>query len=495
MAKLTKALCSFLVIAAFCFICIGYASLSDVLVVRGTVEVQPVYDTLVITNVTTVKTTTMNSETHSCIIPTNVESTISGTKGQSVVYRVTVHNYSETETYIYNGILYDDSFIPTLNKINIKVSLDESGEQPLPIAHSTSYANGTPVAPGEEFVFFVTYTLKENMTSERILINYVFDPIKYTVTYLNDNEVWTIDYVVNNEKEYYVRSEGPSASESDGRIFVDWINANAAAVDKYLVGNTNNYTLSAKWDKLYLIMFVDKDGNVLYEEVFSDSSTELSASGQATVNGILAEMNAEAAKEETSVAWSDYTIKNAKADIVVRPLYTYTGNLRFEPVDREGDGIIDYYKVVAVAKLNNPVRIPGTHQGLPVEVVAKLYKNESDFDYGAGIETIYIGEGVLNLDHNSLAYTSSLQEVYLPSTMEYIGKNAFSRNWGDDKKSITIHYNGTMAEWKALVANSHDDWDNGITTKDGSKVMCSDGYFEYNHGFIGIGAKWEEHKY
>ena len=52
-----------------------------------------------------------------------------------------------------------------------------------------------------------------------------------------------------------------------------------------------------------------------------------------------------------------------------------------------------------------------------------------------------------------------------------------------------------MAEWKKLVSNSHEDWANGITTKDGSRVMCSDGYFEYDHGFIGIGAKWEEHKY
>ena len=79
--------------------------------------------------------------------------------------------------------------------------------------------------------------------------------------------------------------------------------------------------------------------------------------------------------------------------------------------------------------------------------------------------------------------------------MEYIGKNAFSRNWGNDKKAITIVYNGSLSEWKSLVANSHDDWDNGITTKDGSKVMCSDGYFEYDYGFLGIGAKWEEHKY
>ena len=50
-----------------------------------------------------------------------------------------------------------------------------------------------------------------------------------------------------------------------------------------------------------------------------------------------------------------------------------------------------------------------------------------------------------------------------------------------------------MAEWKALTSVSHDEWDNGITEKDGSRVICTDGYFEYDHGFIGIGAKWKEY--
>jgi hypothetical protein len=327
------------------------------------------------------------------------------------------------------------------------------------------------------------------------LINYVFDPIIYTVTYIDDNETWAVDHIINNEEVYYVKSEGPTNPESQGRVFLNWVNANAVAVHSYPAGNTNSYTLSAKWDKMYLIMFVDKGGNVLYEEIFYDSSTSLSASGQAEVDAILSGLKADAAKDDMSVAWSDYNIKNAKADIVVRPIYTYTGILKFTPVDRDNDGIIDYYKVDAVAKLKDPVKIPGTHQGLPVELVEKLYMNDGNFDYGAGITTIEIGEGVKRLGHNSLSHTADLKTVYLPNSLEYIDKNAFSRNWGDDKKEITIYYNGTMAEWKRLISNSHADWDNGITSSAGSKVMCSDGYFEYNRGFIGIGAKWEEHRY
>ena len=49
-----------------------------------------------------------------------------------------------------------------------------------------------------------------------------------------------------------------------------------------------------------------------------------------------------------------------------------------------------------------------------------------------------------------------------------------------------------MAEWKALVANSHGEWHNGL--KDGSRIVCSDGYFELDRGFLGLGGyTWDEH--
>lgn len=486
-------LACFIIALIFCsFIYVGFASLSGNLIVSGTINVpEPDFDSIVITQVQTESITTVNGETHYSVIPTNVSSTISGVSGQKVVYRITAHNFSKTQSYLYKGIVYSEVYNQTMQKMNVSACSDTNGTL-LPAVINDSYVNGTPIEPGEDFVFYAVYTLTDNLSTENVLINFKFETVKYTITYLNDNEIWATDHVINNEKEYIVKTDGPS---KDGRPFASWVNANAVVVTSYPAGNTNSYTLSAKWDNLYLIMFVDKDGVVLYEEIFSDSSTALSAEGQARVNEILASLNAEAALEDMSVAWSDYNISSATSDIVVRPLYTYVGMLRFEPVDTDGDSIVDYYKVVAVSKLKDPVVIPGTHQGKPVEVIDKLYKNEDNFDYGAGVKTITVNEGVKRLERNSLAYTADLETVYLPNSLEYIGKNAFSRNWSNDKKEITIYYNGTMAEWKKLVSNSHEDWANGITTRDGSRVMCIDGYFEYDHGFLGIGAKWNEHKY
>lgn len=496
MTKRTTILYFAVILISVCFIFVGYAILSDTLGVRVAATVEPpVYDTIVITDIVAMDGTTATSETHTRVIPTNVKSVISATAGQTVVYRITAHNYSETETYIYNGIRSFEAFDETLEKLTVSVSSDQNGTESLSTTPKTQYVNGTAIEPGDDFTFYVTYTITSDIKSEELLINYVFDPIIYTITYIDDNDIWAVDHIINNQEVYYVKTEGPTNPDTQNRVFLNWVNANAAPVQSYPAGNTNSYTLSAKWDKMYLIMFVDKDGNVLYEEIFYDSSTSLSASGQAEVDAILAGLRADAAKDDMSVSWSDYNIKNAKSDIVVRPIFTYTGILKFTPVDRDGDGIIDYYKVDAVAKLKDPVKIPGTHQGLPVETVEKLYKNDDNFDYGAGIKTIEIGEGVKRLEHNALSHTADLKTVYLPNSMEHIGKNAFSRNWGKDKKEITIYYNGTMAEWKKLVSNSHEDWDNGITTSSGSKVMCSDGYFEYDYGFIGIGAKWKEYKY
>ena len=473
------------------FICFGYAALTDFLNISGSASVDPP-TTLVITDITLLNGTTVNSENHSIEMPTNVEMTITGTKGQVIKYRITVRNFSQTETFIYNGIRYDEIYKTTFDKMSVIVFADENETDLLPTSPNTVSVTGTSIAPGEEYEFYVTYTLKESINGEKLFVNYSFDEVIYSVTYLDNNEVWAIDYIIHPNSIYYVRGEGPVDTSGQNRKFADWINANAVPVDSYPAGNTNDYTLSAKWENLYLIMFVDKNGDVLYQETFTTSSTALSSSGKATVDAILADLNANADKDMT-VTWSDYTIKGAKADIVVRPLYTYTGNLQFQPVDTNNDGITDHYKVVAVANLNDPVYIPGIHQGLPVKTVEKLYKNDNNFDYGAGIHTITIDEGVEELAHNSLSHTSELNTVYLPHSLKYLRKNVFSRNWGDDKKIITIYYNGTMAEWKAI--EKHEEWDNGITTKDGSKVMCLDGYFEFDYGFIGIGAKWEEHPY
>ena len=484
-------LINLIVFLAFSFIGTGYAAVSDDLNINGQVSVEPPnYDTIVITDISVVSGN-IGSEGHARVIPTSIHTTLTGSAGQTVTYRVSAHNYSETETYIYTGEFYSDDFKATGDKMTISASTDAEGKKPLTDNVSASVVNGTPIAPGEDFVFYATYTLDESVGGEEMLVMYSFEPVIYTITYLNEHEVWAVDYIVNNESPYYVRSDGP---ERAGQVFHDWVNANAVGIDSYPAGNTNDYTLSAKWENLYLIIFVDENGEVIYQETFTNSSKGLSASGQAIVDAKLAELSAIAAVDEMTVAWSDYNISNATSDITVRPIYTYTGNLKFTPIDEDGDGIIDYYQVDAVAKLKNPTKIPGRFHGLDVRVVNKLYLNENNFDYGAGVTTIEIGEGVKTLNHNALAYTADLSTVKLPGTLEYIGKNTFSRNFGDDKKKLTIEFNGTMAEWQEIVNNSHEDWHNGL--QDGSVVKCSDGYFELDRGFLGLGGyKWTSHKY
>lgn len=473
------------------FLGIGYASITDPLYVSGSSEIKPP-TTLVIMDVTSISGTNVSSEVHSHIIPTNVKSTISGKKGQSVVYKITAHNFSTTDTFVFNGIEYDKLFDNTLKKMSVSVYTDESKSISLSTTPNDTCVSGTPIEPGEDFVFYVVYTLTENVTSEEVLIHYSFDTVVYSITYLDNNSTYAIDCVIDNSKTYNVRKDYPTAGY-EGKHFAGWMNASANIVTSYPVGNTTSYTLTSKWDDIYTIMFVDRNGNVLYQEQFTSSSTGLSASGQQKVNQILAELNAEASMNDMTVTWSDYTIKGTKTDIVVRPNYTYTGNIQYQPVDTNGDGIIDHYKVVAIGHLDETVRILGVFNERPVLEVEKLYKNDNNFDYGSGVKTIIINEGVKTLAHNALSHTADLETVYLPSTIEYLDKNVFSRNWGDDKKTITIVYNGTMAEWKALTSKSHSDWDNGITTKNGSKVICTDGYFEFDYGFIGIGAKWKEY--
>ncbi len=470
------------------FASLGYATLSDDLMVSGSVQAEvPDYKELVITEAVAVSGTSA-SETSTRVIPTTVKSTITGKAGDKIVYKLTAHNYSETETYVFSGAVYDGAYASVGDKLTISVSTDQEGRNIIPARAGLNYYEGTPVAPGEELVIYATYTLKSDISAGEIMINFSFKPIIYTITYMNVNEVYAIDCIVDNTLEYRVRSDGPA---NGSLVFAHWLNANAEAVYSYSAGNENSYTLSAKWDNVYQIMFVDNDGNIIYQESFTDSSTGLSSEGQAIVDAKLAELAAEVADEEMSVAWEDYNISSATSNITVRAIYTYTGNLRFTPMDRDGDGITDYYQVDAVAKLKDPTKIPGTFNGLQVEVINKLYLNEDNFDYGAGVTVIEIGEGVKQLNRNSLAYTSDLDTVKLPSTIETIDKNAFSRNWGKDQKKLNIYFNGTMAEWKEIILNSHSEWHNGL--QDGSRVICSDGYFELDRGFLGLGGyTWNE---
>ena len=231
------------------FTCIGYAAISDTLSITGKVlKPEVVYNELVITNITTLSQTTVVSETNSRQIPTSIKSNLTGNSGQQVVYKITVHNYSETETYVYQGLVYGEGFEDVASNLSINASKDENGSEMLPNTPNAQYVEGTAIAPGEDFVFYATYDLTGNIVSGDILVNYVFKPIKYTITYVNDNEIYAVDYITDNEQEYIVKTDGP---DNGKLVFSDWVNASATPVDSYPRLNTRSYTLYAKYDPLY----------------------------------------------------------------------------------------------------------------------------------------------------------------------------------------------------------------------------------------------------
>lgn len=489
---------AFILLAMFSFICIGYAALSDTMSVDGAASADPPdYDEIVITEIKRVSSTA-KSEGSEVVTPTNVKSTFTAVSGNRVVYKITAHNFSDTLTYVYTGTSSSADYSAVATKLSVSAATESDGTGTLPNDVNKSYHSGTVIAPGEDFVFYATYDFKGSVTGGNILINFNFKPVIYSITYLDNNEVYAVDHITDNSVQYNVRTDHP---ENGSLVFANWVNANALPVTSFPKGNTNSYTLTAKWDKVYLIIFADADGTILYEEKFTDSSTKLSDEGQAIVDAKLAELNAAAAEKHLTVTWSEYDIANATGDIIVDAIYNYAGHLNLVPVFEEpDDGIVDYYRVEAVESLPEVVEVPGYVGDMPVKVINRITNVDGDQDWDnfeKNVKTIIIHEGVEVLEHNSLAWTPNLTSVKLPSTLTSLGKNTFSRNIalggfgrGDDKKVLTIEFNGTKAEWKAILKNSDSNWDGGL--KKGSVVKCSDGYFELT-GTLSL--NWSEKNY
>ena len=120
------------------------------------------FDEVVITEITTVSSS-VTSENSTYTQPTEVISTITGSSGQKIVYKVNARNYSKTNSYVYSGAVYNSSTYQNLNKVSISVSLDEQGASLINTDSSANAHRGPSVAPGEEFVFYITYTNSANM--------------------------------------------------------------------------------------------------------------------------------------------------------------------------------------------------------------------------------------------------------------------------------------------------------------------------------------------
>ena len=318
----------------------------------------------------------------------------------------------------------------------------------------------------------------------------------YSITYVNDNKVLDIIYVTDNSKTVAVANdqakklvgEWASANITGSWEFGGWMNAGSTKVTEIPAYNTKNIVLYPYFNKPYTARFVDLQGNVVAWCLFhAEDLTKLEATRKAAEDELpdpgelfkldYWEVNANGNK----VQYIENNFKNYTYDVTIYPVYKYTGNLKLTPVDEDSDGTIDYYKVEAIDTLDKTTIIPGYVNGVPVKLVEKLYENDNSWDYGSGVETVIIQEGVQELARNSLGYTQDLSLVKLPSTLTKLGKNTFSRNlwynvFGDkDTKVLTIEYNGTKADWDKVVANSDGEWANGLKT--GTTVKCLDGTY------------------
>ena len=316
-------------------------------------------------------------------------------------------------------------------------------------------------------------------------------PPLFSVTYMVGENVYLKQYHANEAVDYTVIG-APEGSTN----FKQWVNANGVPVTSIPKNNKNDYTLYATWRNKYTINFIDANGNLVHGEEFVEGTSKISSNGQAVVDEWLENENKIKNPNHIYVTWSSYNLVGATGDIIVRPEYDYQGYLNMEPVfEQPDDGVVDYYRVVAVDSLPAEVVVPGDVGGVPVRVVFRITNEdgESDWDnYETTVTKITIEENVQRLEWNSLAWTPNLTVVNLPNSLLYMDKNVFSRNdlFGNDKKKLTINFNGTRQEWKTILANSNKDWDGGL--EEGTIVKCTNGYFKLEKKGL-LSLAWKEY--
>ena len=409
--------------------------------------------TLTFTKVELVSDGTNNSPPTEIVWPTTIKSKIGGSKGQKVVYKVTAVNRAESGKYYY--ISADSSN----SNVDVAVSWNSDGIGYQPIK----------AAPGEEIEFYVIYTLKSNISQSELTVDFNFEVYAYAVTYVNDGVVLKLDYITeeNSNKAYTLANSSIVTNPPSGNNkFQYWINAGSTKVDNIPANNTEDYVLYPSYQNLYTASFVDQDGNVLAWGYYTstDKGADIKTLGNQTtppeVEDCVFDYWQVRIPGKTPVKLSEYGFSDG-IDITIHPIYTYKGDVSLIPVDTNGDGITDIYHVGGYSNKSGQalVEIPGRVNGIYVtEIIEDAF---SSYD---GVHSIII-----------------------PTTVQYIGDNAFAEEWGtiDSGETITLYYGGSYAEWIANEASFGSNWESGISSSTrifflngGNTVDVSQGYLQ-----------------
>ena len=158
-----------------CFISLGYASLSDTLLVKGTADVT-IPEGLFITQVEidgNPSNLDRSDATH-LDYTTTVDCTLnrgSTRAAGTVTYKITVLNNTQ-RTYAYRRLYYQSSLT---NYNGNSIIRESGGNSYIPI--TTSFPNGSVVDPGDTLEFYATYTMGRSVnanTTYSTLVNYQF---------------------------------------------------------------------------------------------------------------------------------------------------------------------------------------------------------------------------------------------------------------------------------------------------------------------------------
>ncbi len=289
----------------------------------------------------------------------------------------------------------------------------------------------------------------------------------YSITYMCEGKVYDVVYVTDNTKAVSVANkaveDAVTAGTSADQVFEKWVNAGSFAVTEVKAGNTENVVLYPDWrGAVHTARFVDQNGNLIYETIFREGDTQLTA--EPDVPKV----------PYCTGAWSDYTL--GKSDITIYPTYTIdSSKLAAIAKDSDNDGDIDHYEIQMVNELETEgetkkVEIPGYINGIPVKVVTNLGSTVK-----GDVQVIEIHAGVEIIESEAFAYTPDLKTVYLPKTITKLEAKVASRQGQDKKDDLTICYAGTGEDWEKVLKNSSDEWCTGMRA--GCKVVCTDGTF------------------
>ncbi len=422
--------------------------------------------TLVITNVEEITDETGNSQPTKIKWPRSVTATVNGSAQQKIVYKITAKNKAESGKFYYIGANSSSS------NVDVAVSLNEDGTSVQPIK----------AAPGEEVVFYATYTLKSNINESDLTVDFNFEQYAYAVTYVNDNQILFVDYVTEEESKNVRTLQGENiiTNPPEGNYEFDyWMNAGSTEVKNIPAGNTNDYILYPSYVNLYTATFVDQGGNVLAWDHFTNNNySNIISLGNATVPPEVEECafdywQVRVTKNGTTTIakLSEYKFTDA-VDITIYPVYTYNGDVNLIPVDNNGDGITDEYHVGGYSNPNGQslVEIPDYVNGNPITAIVA----------------------------NAFSSYDGVHSVVIPNTVITVGGNVLADDWGflDSGETVTIYFEGSYNEWMAKEAAFNSDWDDGISEssrifflKDG-KVDTTQGYMKATKSSSSI--KWSK---